>query len=243
MNRHAALRLALLLCATGLAGPAAGQQLPVSPTARRPCPALIARIDGWIVDLGGPLTEPQRRKLQRRLESAGPAAVVRMAAALGPSYAAYQKALLARKPQARHLLGRVLDLIQLLGQSGSPHAYPPLARAAGDRGWTTTLRKRVVAAIGRLSDPRALPLLQGMLQDQELGYTAGRAILDTRRFESVTHWIDLLDSQSADLKVDAHEALKKWSGEQMGPDRKAWRRFFTQYPEGFKKLPGYKEPD
>ncbi len=230
-----ALWLALLLC------PAlSAQEVPLARPAARPCPALLRRVDHWISQLGEAIKPRLRKQLHARLRASGTAGVMRMAAALMPAHDRLQRAQKAKAPETGRLLTRVLDLITLLGESHSPKAFPVLMRAAESTGWTNTLRRQALLALGRLSDPRALTMLRQMLQDPELGYTAGRAVLSIERFEAVTIWIDLLDSTFQDVKVGAHDALKKWSGERMEPVRQDWRRFFRQYPEGFKKLPGYK---
>ncbi len=235
------MRYLVALSVFVLLAPAAWpQQVPLAQPASRPCPALLKRVDHWIATLGTPISGKTRRQVHARLLGARRAGVSRMAAALIPTHTRQLKAQAADSPQASNLLTQLLDLIELLGRSRSPLAYYALANAAGQTKWTNTLRKSVLRALGKLSDPRALPQLAQLLQDQELGYTAGKAILAIERFEAVPHWIELLDSHFQALKTSAHDLLIKWSGERLAPSRKKWRFFFRQYPEGFKKLPGYK---
>lgn len=224
-----------------LAWAAAAQEVPAGQKSTRPCPELLRAVDGWIAELAGPLTEAARKQVHARLLRAGEAGAIRLAATLEPAQVRLAKAQSEGRPEARGLLAQVLDLIGLLGETRRPEAFAALDRAAGRADWTDTLRRTAIVALGRLADPRALPRLAGLLPSTELGYEAGKALLAIERFESVPHWIALLESRSPDLQVGAHERLKTWSGEQLPAEQKRWEGYFSQYPEGFRRLPGYKK--
>jgi hypothetical protein len=230
--------VALAICCTVLHG----DELRDEAFSTRPCPLLTARIDRWIAELGTTADAEQRSLLRQRLERFPTLAVERITPVLQKTAETLSTGSASEDPAVTAQQNRWLnDLLSVLGHIDVAGTHTILAQIASDTRLTATPRRKAIEALAHLKQPEVLEPLAQLLDDHIVGDDAARAILTIEHFAAVPLWIRLLEHGSRPLRSAAHQRLRDATQETIEADVALWTRYFRDYPEGFHKLPGYRE--
>ena len=126
------------------------------------------------------------------------------------------------------VLGVTNDPAVALGAIGDPRAVEPLIRALGDEG--SLMRKEAAVALGAIGNPRAVEPLLASLKDENSYVRATSAwalgeIGDRRAMDAL---IAALGEESHGVRKNSLLALKKMTGQDLGPDPAAWQAWWEK---------------